>query len=551
MSSSATEILERRRLLKSLEATESLTADGERPVLGFWDGIFKPDAVSVKSLACDGLSDIANTLLYILFKSYFIGSHPITSELARNQLLRYASSITAIPLWLWLLADRERSGRSYDEFASWMKAGGWQEFLDEYPVLTELLTLSVEGFSEYLAVFQRHLSQHSDERPDIERSKVLNVTTVVGGLSDPHEGQRSVLGVTLPDGCRLAYKPRSCSAENAYAHLLEWIARRDPRLSLPYAASMSADESHGWMQWADPSPSASPVTYYERAGMLQCLLQALGATDAHMGNIVATAEGPVLIDSECLLTASLRPVAAPDHEIQAIIAQAISTSFLPRPDRAAGEPDLSGLMGSGGQITRYSIPVWHEPIPGQLQLSMAAARLLDQKNTPPPLSRFAAGEALIRGYSEMFLFLCEAAPDLLGDNEMLDLLARCRIRVLLRDTRQYTEILSRSIHPRNLRCSTERERAVRSELQGRALPIPDEAAQIILAAEVASLLRLDVPVFYTTGNGHDLWCEGRNLLPDFFAVSGIERAKANLECLRPDSLDLHRQALRLLWLMAS
>ena len=475
-----------------------------------------------------------------------------------QQLLRELSSIAALPLLWWFTLygpEREEFSASgsgkYAAFVGWMQSQGWREIFTEYPDLADLLASTLNGSMsstrEFLARFDADVQPLTAWLGD-ETSR-LDVTGCIPGFSDHHNQHRSVIAVDLKSGERLAYKPRPLSAEVAFQKLCRWVAQRDAGLDL-FPAHVLPRDDHGWMRWIDPAPCEDASAYYERAGMLQCVLQMLGSSDAHMGNCVAAGNGPALIDCECLLTPRSRAEDKSDSSMQVVFEEMRATGLMPRDRRPRDEPDLSGLTGHGGQPCGYSVPKWSAPNSDAMQLAFRPARLRVQQNQPPALSRITSGEAIIRGYSGMYLFLCDHREDLLADPEVMEGLKHARIRVLVRDTRKYTHILSRSIHPRHLRDSSGRNRAIRTWLLQDALGLSPAAEVAIVDAETSALARLDVPLFHSTGVAHHLFCDGAMVLPDFFRESGFERFTARLAAANAVALNEHQHALRLLWIMS-
>ena len=121
------------------------------------------------------------------------------------------------------------------------------------------------------------------------------------------------------------------------------------------------------------------------------------------------------------------------------------------------------------------------------------------------------------------------------------------MRVLLRNTRRYTHILSRSIQPRYLRERKERRHLIASLLKEEPLPVPSVAAGAIFEAEIEALERLDIPFFHAVGR--DLVGEGRILRRNLLASGGHDEAVARLASLEQEEPTLTLSTLRLLWIM--
>jgi lantibiotic modifying enzyme len=357
-----------------------------------------------------------------------------------------------------------------------------------------------------------------------------------------------VIKLVLRGGLEIAYKPRSLVAEAIWARLLEEIGVNDPSLAVPHVSVLSRS-THGWMAWLTPSISANAAGWYSAAGRLHCLLQALGTADAHMANCVGTADGPALIDCECLLTPRISDEGTSGDEVDSTLSRIQLSMFLPDPRRAPHDPDLSGLFGGGGQSTGYRIPVWSQSQSGDVEMSFRPAVLRQQANLLPdgsaPISRMAACAVFIDAFSRMHEYLANHSNEVLA---VLDPLRERPTRVLLRNTRRYTDILSRSVHPRYLRDRDERRGLIRSLLKEGPLPVRSSNAAAIIKAETDALERLDIPFFQASGR--DLISDRLCLEPEFFASSGYAEAKKRLGDLAREDLAQTRTALRLFWIMS-
>jgi lantibiotic modifying enzyme len=538
-----------RQTLPSLLADESLA--GQDPVLwAFGEGVFEPapgpetiavtDAPFVEIL--QPLADEAITEIAAFSEQYswLAGALPGL----RGQLVQRMGSIANLPLYLWFQTHHSKA--TYEQFSRDMHSGaaGWNNFVGEYPELERLpgiLSKQWQGasleFLQRLAVDRAALGEFLS-LPDLE------VESVTAGWSDPHGHGRSVIRVSLPGGQQIAYKPRSLAAELSLAQLVDRIAASNPELRIPHAAVLSRP-THGWMTWLAPSACMDAPGWYAAAGRLQVLLQAVGATDAHMGNCVATAEGPALIDCECLLTPQAKGW-KPADALDALLAKLQQSALLPDARRPVGDPDLSGLFGCGGQATGYRIPVWSQSPAGGVSLSLQPALLRPQVNLPLgeacSISRMAACAPFLEGFAAMHRYLASHAAEVL---EALEPLRHAPMRALLRSTRRYTQILSDSIHPRLLRDGEERRRAIAAMLAEEPLPV---AAPGIVEAEAEALERLDVPLFHA--EGLDLTSEDHILAEGYFLASGHGEMESRLQAMAEEDLPRILSTLRLLWIMS-
>src|ERR1700693_767815 len=117
------------------------------------------------------------------------------------------------------------------------------------------------------------------------------------------------MAVTFADGKRLVYKPRCLHMGEAWSELLKWLKREDVTFSLS-APRVLSRENYGWVEWVNPVAIADGPgvkRYYRCAGELLALAWLFSASDLHQENIIATQDGPVIIDFETLFTPVVKP----------------------------------------------------------------------------------------------------------------------------------------------------------------------------------------------------------------------------------------------------
>jgi lantibiotic modifying enzyme len=468
------------------------------------------------------------------------------------QLIGRLYSIANVPLYLWFRVHCESA--HIDAFTRFCEAMRSDDrslrsgLFREYPELARLLFIVVEQWQASSLEFLERLGADRCALAQFLGVSELRLESVFAGLSDAHDHGRTVIKLVFLGGHQVAYKPRSLESEVVWARLVRVIADRDPSLKVPHAAVLSRP-THGWMVWLTPSASADAADWYSSAGGVHCLFQALGTVDAHMANCVGTAVGPALIDCECLLTPRMSDQSAGGDEVESMLTRIRLSMFLPDPQRAAGEPDLSGLFGQGGQSTGYRIPVWTQDSSGEVELNFRPAVLRSQANLLPdgvePISGMAACAAFLNGFSRMHAYLATHSREALA---ALGPLRNLHTRVLLRNTRRYTDILSRSVHPRYLRNRQERRRLIVTLLEHEPLEVSPAVAMRIIEAEAEALERLDIPFFHASG--HDLISEDQCIARGLFASSGYEDAAERLSDLAEVDLAKTLTALRLLWIMS-
>ena len=341
---------------------------------------------------------------------------------------------------------RTSGDEMYRDFCALLQGGGLAEFFLEFP--------GVSAFGEPL---HRRLARRSWRvsghlEADFSKEKLASLEP---SLSDRHGG-RTVLGVTLASGLKLAYKPRDMALERCYFELLDWLNAQGAPVDQRVLRIIER-RGYGWAEWVESEPCGSEKDvrdYFSRAGALQCLFYVLHATDAHMGNVLAAGGYPVLVDAECMLQPQ-RLAGEGDTE-QEGLEDLLSAGFLPRPkivrDNAA---DFSGLGGNGGESTEFRVPVWRDVNTDAMSLRFVPGILFPQNNAPvldgahAEMRNYSA--EFLAGFEAMYRFLLDRRRVLLASGGPLEPMFSSQARVLLRSTREYISILNRSLHARYLR----------------------------------------------------------------------------------------------------
>lgn len=305
---------------------------------------------------------------------------------------------------------------------------------------------------------------------------------VHSGLSDPHNGGRTVAVVRFASGRRVVYKPRSLGLEAALYRLVAWWNRRAGRLSL-LAPRVLDRGRYGWMAFVAHTPCAdrrAAGRYWERAGALLALAGLLDATDLHYGNVIAHGEHPVLVDAETLLQPRW-----PGEE-RSLLDTGLVPSWIRGPD--GGSYDVSGF----GAIA----PQWYQGAPVPLRENIV--RIGNDIVSPAVFAdRLEAG--LLRAGA----VLCARSEELVAAGGPLRGFHHRRVRVMLRHTETYRAARHRGLDAASL-----------------LRPVRDPRVRAaIAAAERAALVRGDIPRFVarTDSGVAALIARARTLTVEYFA----------------------------------
>jgi lantibiotic modifying enzyme len=322
-------------------------------------------------------------------------------------------------------------------------------FLDSCSLCNVLITQWIAFLSEFcihVEDFAKSLNH--------KRSKPF-ITQLTCGLSDPHDGGRTVIRARLHNCGTWYYKPRSGREEHAWNGLLQQLNHRGFESHF-LVTEVVPRGNHCWMREIPHvlcSTRPEMKRFYFRCGSLLYLAHVLRAVDLHADNLVAHREHPVLIDCETFLQPKVRI-----------------------PSRASHPPHSASRCGMlpSGRVGNSKDPSFL----GQKTLRVRA-RALGLRDAAP---------FVVAGFAGMHSFLKEPATRKQIHSTMKSLESQ-PVRCIYRPTYLYAELLAES-----LRRFSEDQNSRRHWLKSK---LKDGICNATLVEEeTAQLIRCDIPIFY-------------------------------------------------------
>ncbi|HEU5374626.1 MAG TPA: type 2 lanthipeptide synthetase LanM family protein [Ktedonobacteraceae bacterium] len=468
------------------------------------------------------------------------------------------------PLKRLMLELQETAERDlYREYIARMFQGELLPFFQRYPVLARLLAtvtnLWVEANAEFL------LRLESDwtliEQAFDESNQFKQVSEIKTGLSDPHNGRRGVLALTFASGRKLAYKPKNLGIDVAYNRLLAWCNQQD--LSLPFQILTVIDRGqYGWVEFVELqrcSDQEAAQRYFQRAGMLLCLVYALGAIDCHHENLITHGEIPVLVDTETLLQHRARLESLDDGAQAQFLAHemigdsVMHTGFLPSWQVDEGQEqvyDISGLRGPDELEYEALAPVWEHINTDRMARISRSVKLsppadyLAQSGVPLLVAEHRAD--VIAGFESFYRFLLLHRESLLAPDSPLFALKQQQLRLIYRNTHVYSSLFHQLLAPCYLQDGI--ERSIQLEALGIAvMPAPDVPWQErgrsrwwpIFAEERQGMQQMDVPFFRTFADSDALVLPLGQRIETCFREPSFDLVLARLQAFNQE--DMERQ----------
>jgi type 2 lantibiotic biosynthesis protein LanM len=448
------------------------------------------------------------------------------------------------------LYDRfSAAGRQYSAFVVDMRSGGLGTLFAEKPVLLRLVADLTRQWLDTVAEFVVRLHDDAEQlRGLTEVEPATRVAHVEGGLSDPHDGGRTVLAVEFDDRRRVIYKPRDLRVDVAWAVLVERLNDEGPvRLRAPGAV---ARDGYGWTEFIEHTGCGDErgcATYFRRAGALLALLHCLAAGDFHHENVIAAGDQPVAIDLETLF----QPLAfghdgAPaaeafDAATEVIANSVMAVGLLPGYGHAEGAEPVA--VGGVAAYRPASKRVYWEHV----NTDAMQPALVDEAEQPPTNLPHVSGQHAVLGdYLDEFCCGFRDYAAFLANRDTSELLADFAglpVRTVLRPTQFYDTLLNR------LQNDTTMSDGVVWSAQADFLArlanweSDDDPTWAAQRAERAALLQLNVPRFLTTTDGTAV-SDGSGPRFESAAKPGLERASARSRRLDEDEIAWQESLIR-------
>lgn len=463
-----------------------------------------------------------------------------------SQLIRILAPTLVLELNVARLQGDLTGDTPEERFASFLRllrgSNAAVAILQNYPTLAHQLIIQINNWVDFSLQFVNHLCADWDAirlafgagaGPGL-------LSRVHGRLGDAHKGGKAVLIVEFEAGWKLVYKPRSMAVDRHFQQLLSWLNDRGDYP--PFLTSRILDSgTYGWSEYVAARGCDTPqelVRFYERQGGYLALLYVLEAVDFHFENLIASGEHPVLVDLESLFHPRIEQPDLANSELLAadvIDHSVVRVGLLPQLIWSDGERqgiDLSGLGAAAGQIMPQAIPYWEGGGTDEMHIAHKHAAIGGALNRPTlggfEVNALDYAEAIVAGFTRIYRLLLERRDELLSENGPLARFADDQVRVLLRPTRTYGELLQGSFHPDFLSDALERDRHF-DQLWVGVEPNPYLAR--VISAEREALHGGDIPMFTTSPSSRDLWTGSGEPVKDFFEQPGMMLVRRRLELM--------------------
>lgn len=478
----------------------------------------------------------------------------VTTTLVSGQLLRTVLQVLEERRNAGLLAGTDAEAR-FAHFHHWLTSADGAEHMAKahgtaYAVARNRARRGARNFMEIIERAAADLPRVAQEFSVVSMSSRLQ--SIATGAGDNHADGRSVAILTFDDGAKVVFKPRNVQSDTALNSLIDW----SNRIGLTALHTLSAlpcgnygyvefQESFGWPQ----AQIENQVRYFDQLGQLTAVLFLLRASDIHFENIISSANGPVVIDTETLLTPiPRRPPAYDDGAASAIARNKVLDSvlgigILPTlvsvPSRE-GAIDIGAAGYEDGQTapikTLVVLNEGRDDMHTSLRFEAFTRPNAAPASTAPRISATEQRDAVLQGFSRVLRAIMDYREEF---RTLVDeLFSECIQRFVPSPTIFYSQLLRMATHPAVLS-----DRDARASVLYRVC-LRESATSVSLAdAELRQLFEGDVPYFTyrpsstalsSRGPGaEETWTEH----PDYFAAPGISAVHERLAGLSEEVIE--------------
>lgn len=373
-------------------------------------------------------------------------------------------------------------------------------FFEAYPVLASLLFGLLEDAIDYLYTVILDFAADVESLRNEFSIPCDKISAIEFGLGDPHGRGETVCRVEV-GAMPLVYKPRASQEALFFNRLLgELHEQTGAECFSIYSPRIVSRGKHSWIEVIENLPCANLAEvelFYRKMGAQIAVIHALNGIDFHHENIIAHGSNPVMIDLECLFTASisdlLYDLPADSALFKAFTStrhSVFSSGFVPFAQGSGN--DLSGLTRQERFLSTGKSLV-HENGFYHLR-KINTEHCLQQKHLP----LLADERKGLEHYKEAFLESFELSYDALMTHRqtvarMLELSAeQLSTRVLVKNTQRYADFIGLSRHPRFMQNMLDRELLLATlwkDLKDAYITIG------IPRHEIMDLQRLSIPCF--------------------------------------------------------
>jgi len=453
--------------------------------------------------------------------------------------------------------DKENSNKHqqngiYNSYSEVFWVSLFKQFFLTYPIAGKILVQTINNTLSFYKEIIANLSLDIDHINNIcNCGTKVTIADITLGLSEPHNGSKSVCILEFSDGNKIVYKPRSLQPEVETRVFLQKLLNSGSPLLFTIMESRDLG-CHGWQSYIAPSECLTlqeVQAYFECVGASMFLLRVFGASDIHQENLIPNRAQMVILDLETAIQAPFSWDTGHPPAVSKAFKQLFETVYrahmLPVTIRTATD----GLMRVGGlyeNISKFE-EEWGflKKNTDEMQFGLVSVESDSSKNLPVYNGRTQSAsnfvDEIISGFRNMKNF----AKNNITLFSSFAFSNNCRFRQIPRPTESYLAILHLLKDPRfqinGLVWSSLLE--FKYIFATPTNSVLDDAS--LLFSERKSLLSFDVPYFSVGYPSRRLYSEGKAVVSKFLDTTPRKYLKRNIENISRESYLIDERIIRL------
>lgn len=443
----------------------------------------------------------------------------------------------------------DKSHATADDYISYLDSTfsdkqSYHRFYLRFPVLGRWLAQVTRFLCDNGRTLIERLCDDAGEIADaFFGNKIVKICSLRPGKSDFHAGGQSVtvVAVELTNAERgtFIYKPRCLRAEAAMLGVLDRLTRDGvlnfathrllPKKGYGYAAFIPPERNH-----VESFEQAGRI--YEELGGYLGLFHVLGGSDLHHENLLVADSHAFICDGETVL--GVLPFGL-DRPLETVLGSVYQTGLLewPRRPNATDEMRISGYAGGesfhmpialpriNGYRLSFELSVRHEAgiriEPGETNRVY-----LEQQLTQPEDFK----DWILKGFNSVYTWFQQEPSEAIRC--VSELFEGASIRFINWNTQMYTQLLISARHPKCLMEPLEVDLIFNTV---REHPRKWDQKGLMAECELASLWRLDVPIFTVNAQSQELAHDRQRVLPLLLQVTPVEYAAQRIRHLSAEN----------------
>jgi type 2 lantibiotic biosynthesis protein LanM len=437
----------------------------------------------------------------------------------------------------------------YRRFTAYQSADHLNALFANYPVVERLVKVAVEFWTENILKLLRDLKTDLQELESTfnEGAALGKIRKIESGLSEEHNGGKTVSCIHFENNLKLVYKPRNLESDKAFYDFSRWVNRTSGLLPIE-PLTILAKKDHGWTEFIEYTPCdclQDVRDYYKRCGMMICLIWVLEGADFHARNIIAKKSSPMLIDIETLPHSRKEQFermirTSFDHAMEKsdIMHSVIRTGLLPSMHVIVGGKRLvtAGFHDCARQKNAYPLRCWKNINADSMEYASMDSELERGKNLPTFRGRIMYPEGFIdeitMGFQEVYGFFLRNRTLLLSSSSPLNRFKDLKTKFAYGSGGFYSQILQRSFNPKYMKDEEIRDGFF--DVIQKFFLENNEALKkyrAIAFSEKSALNMTDIPFFRTNSSSRHLFLGDGTILRNFFQKTGYETIIAKIDRL--------------------